>query len=82
MASTFLRRLWDFEITPQLALRQRWVPAWAIVTMVGYVLLEVVLLAPATVISLSAYFDLQAKGFAEPSSYAFTVRIFPWAFLV
>ena len=39
MASTIFQRLWDFEITPQIALRQRWVPAWAIVTMIGYVLL-------------------------------------------
>jgi hypothetical protein len=39
MASTIFQRLWDFEITAQIALRQRWVPAWAIVTMIGYVLL-------------------------------------------
>ncbi len=76
-----LRRLWDYEITPQVALKQRWVPAWAIVTMVGYVLLEVVLLAPATVIGLSTYFELSEKGFAEPTSYSLTIQIFPWLFI-
>jgi sterol desaturase/sphingolipid hydroxylase (fatty acid hydroxylase superfamily) len=69
-------------MTEETALRLPWVPVWAIVTMVGYVILEVAVLAPTTVIGLSAYMDLRSRGFAEASSYPFTAQIFPWAFLV
>lgn len=82
MMKSMFRRLWDFEVTAAVALQLRWLPAWAIGTMVAYVLLEVVLLAPSTVIGLSAYLDLRDRGFDVPSSYDFTQAIFPWAFIL
>jgi sterol desaturase/sphingolipid hydroxylase (fatty acid hydroxylase superfamily) len=81
MAKGMLRRLWDYEITCEAALKQRWVPAWAALTMVIYVLMEVVVLATATVISFSAYLDLRAKDFQDPHSYDFTAQIFPWLYI-
>jgi sterol desaturase/sphingolipid hydroxylase (fatty acid hydroxylase superfamily) len=82
MAARLLQKLWDFELTPERALRQRWVPAWALVTMVIYVLMEVVVLATATVVSFSAYLELRARGFQAPNSYDFTTQIFPWLYIV
>jgi sterol desaturase/sphingolipid hydroxylase (fatty acid hydroxylase superfamily) len=82
MKTSIFHRLWNWEVTPAWALSQPWVPVWAIITMVGYVLLEVVLLAPATVIGLGAYLDLRARAFQEPTSYDFTIEIFPWLFLI
>lgn len=78
----FMRRAWNWEIEPEWASKQRWVPAWAVLTMVIYVVMEVVVLAPATVVGLTDYLALKEKGFHDPGSYDFTARIFPYAFWI
>lgn len=75
-----LKRWWDWEMSPEWAGRQRWVPAWAILTMVIYVVMEVAVLAKTTVIGLGDYFLLRDRGFHDPGSYDFTAGIFPYVF--